>query len=372
MSDWKLIFLQPTGDDFFQWKSLVNRFHPENMDIHYIPEYALIYKLTFGQDILLSFFGDHDNFIIAPFMRTNLNLLPFMKDNLDQPDFYDIESLYGYGGPLAYLSGNNEGVRRELFSEFYNTFHEHCLKNNIVDEYIRYHPLLKNYNPVQRFNHVDLTFVKPVIYIDLLQSETDLWKGVCRGHRSSINKARSIGVTIERRRPDDEGLNTFQEIYNETMKRNKANSQWYLPPNYFRNCVKCLTESHTSLFNAMYGGQIIASYLILHGFQTAYYHFGGSREEDFKLRANNLLIYEIAIWAKKKGYKWFHLGGGIHPNDGVYRFKAGFSKKQTGLYSSNNIHNQKKYNQICAIKKSWDFSHHIKSIQTNFFPAYKG
>jgi lipid II:glycine glycyltransferase (peptidoglycan interpeptide bridge formation enzyme) len=206
----------------------------------------------------------------------------------------------------------------------------------------------------------------------LFQDDAALWQGVCRGHRSSINKARRNGVTIEARKIDDESLSEFETLYNETMERNQADPLWWhFPSSYFKNYVNCLGEEKILLFNAQYKGEIIASYLILHEFQTAYYHFGGSRELDFNLRANNLLIYEIALWAKKRGYRWFHLGGGIQPDDGVFRFKSGFSKSQALLFSCGRIHDQNRYTQLCSIKESWDLSRNIPPQQSSFFPAYR-
>ena len=60
-----------------------------------------IYEMTFGQDIYLAIFGDDDNYILMPFVRNDIQQLPFTRNLLSDISLYDIESLYGYGGPLA-------------------------------------------------------------------------------------------------------------------------------------------------------------------------------------------------------------------------------------------------------------------------------
>lgn len=155
------------------------------------------------------------------------------------------------------------------------------------------------------------------------------------------------------------------------MDRHNADEIWQLTPEYFNNCLSCLGKDHIAIFNASYDDQVIASYFVIHGFSTAYYHFGGSHKEAFDLRANNLLIYEIALWAKSMGYRWFHLGGGIEPGDGVYRFKSGFSNTSAHLYSSKIIHIPAIYDQLCQFKNEWNLNRH-ENTRAGFFPAYKG
>jgi serine/alanine adding enzyme len=372
MSKWKLSFYSTTGEDLIIWKNMIKRFLPENMDIHYTPEYAQIYEKTFGQDIFLAFFGDENDFIISPFVRHQINQLPFLQEDRTRLENFDIESIYGYGGPLPYISSNQPDLIKELFLSYIKDFSKFCSTNSIVDEYIRFHPLLKNYIPFQDILGKELLFVKPIVFLDLNQPEEVLWNGLCRGHRSSINKARRNGVTVEIKEPDEDSLRKFQEIYNETMSRNEAESIWRLPESYFQNCVKYLGKNNTLLFNALYKENVIASYFIIYGYKTVYYHFGGSQEAEFYLRANNLLIYEIALWAKSNGYRWFHLGGGIKPNDGVFQFKSGFSKNIAPLFSCNLIYNQQEYASLCSKKETWDLSHNAKSTRTFFFPRYRG
>jgi hypothetical protein len=372
MKDRHLYLLRPFGEDNLKWKNIISRFSAEKMDVHFTPDYTRIYELTYGKEAFLAVYGDEENYLIVPFSRNDVTQLPFWVSTGGQTSAYDIESLYGYGGPLLCLDKNLDSIKEELYKDFFKTFHDFCVSNNIIAEYYRFHPLLENHVPVKEYGPGKVDLIKPIIYIDLHQDLASLWQGICRGHRSSINKARRSGVTVEVAKVDGENLHVFELLYEETMERNQADPLWRFPASYFKNCIDCLGENRVALFNAKYNGEVIASYLVLHEYQTVYYHFGGSREIDFNLRANNLLIYEIALWAKSKGYRWFHLGGGIEPDDGVFRFKSGFSKDRARLYSYSCIHDQNKYSQLAAMKTAWDLSNKTISKPSHYFPVYRG
>ncbi len=369
MSDRSISFFSTSGEDLIKWQNIIRKFSDEEMDIHFTPEYSRIYELTYGQKSFLAFFGDERDFIISVFMRSTINNLPFLMNHRELPSFFDIESVYGYGGPLAKFTSTNTDTKKSLYSDYLKEFHNYCSENNIVDEYIRFHPLLQNHVQYGEYGGGDLFEVKPIVYLDLRKSNEKLWSEMCRGHRSSVNKARRLGVKISVNDPDKLNLEIFQTLYNETMDRHEADEIWQLTPEYFNNCVNCLGKEHVKIINAEYEDRVIASYFIIHGYQTAYYHFGGSREEVFSLRANNLLLFEIALWAKSEGYRWFHLGGGIKPDDGVYRFKSGFSATTVPLFSAKTIHIPQTYEYLCQLRED---SSYRKKSNPQYFPAYKG
>ena len=77
--------------------------------------------------------------------------------------------------------------------------------------------------------------------------------------------------------------------------------------------------------------EIITSAIFI--FHNTYinYFLTGSLYEMRHLAANNLLLYEVALWAKSNGMKYFHLGGGYHGEDSLYRFKESFSSPQGSI-----------------------------------------
>jgi hypothetical protein len=369
MPRWQLDLLRTQGSDGLRWQALVDRLADKDKDLHFTPDYAHIYELTYGQAAYLAVYGDEQDYVLLPFVRHDVTELPFMQSHRGGRPLYDIANVYGYGGPLARVTEQRFSVA--LYDGFFGAFHTYCFDTGIVDEYARLHPLLANDVPLRAGSWVEVVERKPVVYMDLRQDETLLWRGLCRGHRSSVNKARRLGVKVVRQPVAGDALTTFQRLYAETMVRTQASEYWQFPESYFSNCAQCLGHQRVSLFSAMLAGVTVASCLVIHAYNTAYYHFGASAEAYFEARANNLLLYDIALWAKARGYRWFHLGGGHVSDDSLFRFKSGFSRSTVMLCSYSKVHDQETYVQLCRLRDAFDQTHGIASRDSDFFPAYR-
>ena len=341
----------------------------DSRDIHYTRDYARIYEMTFGQDIYLAIFGDDDNYILMPFVRNDIQQLPFTRNLLSDISLYDIESLYGYGGPLARI--RDENLTAKLYDEFLSAFHHYCVETGIIAEYARLHPLLKNHYPLMRVEEGRIVQLKQVAYVDLTLDKDTLWHGLRKGHRTSVNKARRLGVQVEQEQVADEALAVFRKLYKETMERKQAGEDWLFPDSYFTNCANCLGDQRISIFSAKVDGVTVASSLIIHAYQTVYYHFAGSSEVYRDYCANNLLLYEVTLWAKAQGYHYFHLGGGYVAGDSLYFFKSGFSNTTAWLYAYKRVHDEKRYTQLCELKNAWNLAQGIQRSVSSFFPGYR-
>ena len=371
MTTWQLKVLTSMGNDKIEWHHFFDRLEEKTKDLHYLPEYTHIYEHTYGQKGFLVVFGDDEDFILMPFMKRPVENLQFVKESSQTgiENLSDIVNAYGYGGPLAKIT--HADVTARLFKEFFRVFSEYCKNNGIVCEFASLHPLLENHQPLIEHKIINPIQRKRIVYFDLDKEVTELWKGLSRGNQSSINKARQKGVIISRENVSGNALIEFKKLYAETMQRHNAHKKWIFPEDYFSNCAEDLGHDHVSLFCARLNDVIIAEYLILHAHQTAYYHFGGSLEAYFDVRANNLLIYEIALWAKQQGFRWFHLGGGLQNDDSLHKFKTGFSKNEKWFYTYNRIFDLERYSYLCMLKNKWDEKENIISTDTGFFPAYR-
>jgi hypothetical protein len=369
MPEWQMKILKTTGRDGLEWQESFNGISPESRDIHYTADHARIYELTYGQTAYLAVYGDNDDYILMPFILRDITSLPFMQGYANEIIMYDIVNPYEYGGPLARLKNSRSAI--ELYRGFFKDFHKYCLDQGIICEFAVLHPLLANHLPLQNGNWVDLKKRKHVIYIDLKSQNDAIWRGFSKGSRCSVRQARKQGVYVVREKVSGKALMEFKRIYMETMLRNHATERWLFPDSYFSNCSECLGDNCISLFEARFGDIVIAQSLIIHAYQTVYYHLSGSLEDYFYLRPNNLLIYEIALWAKAQGYRWFHLGGGYQPEDSLYRFKSSFSKETACLYTYSRVHDENRYVQLCHMKEIWDNARGFKAEINDFFPAYR-
>ena len=143
--------------------------------------------------------------------------------------------------------------------------------------------------------------------MDLTGSEEQRWKAV----RKAIRAALLRRVSGAHRESGPPRRTSTVEPYYLTMERNNADPRWFFPRSYFAICCDCLGDGRASLFFA-YGGRTPASAcLLIHDYDTAYYHFSGSDDTFHEFCPNNLLVFEAATWAQSRGYRRFHLGGGV-------------------------------------------------------------
>jgi lipid II:glycine glycyltransferase (peptidoglycan interpeptide bridge formation enzyme) len=214
---------------------------------------------------------------------------------------------------------------------------------------------------------------KEIIYIDLSLNEEDIWKNIRKGHKSSIKSGRKNGVVIEKVEATKSNIEILNKLYLETMQRNNADTRWFLPENYFSNCFSNLGTSRCSLFFAYKDAIPISASIFLHDFEIIYYHFSGSDSKYYSLNMNNLLVYEVCLWAKNKEYKYFHLGGGVtsYSNDSLYIFKSGFSDKTASLYSVQKIFDISKYSYLNKIKEKYELNNEGQIMNSDYFPLYR-
>lgn len=363
--------LSAHGEDKARWSSLVAALDPRMRDIHFLPEYGLVYERTYGDRAHLAFCGDGADFVIQPFLTRRLNELPFLKEQGISEPYYDIANPYGFGGPVCRCDGPRDSSG--LFERFNEAFIAWCRQERIASEFASLHPLLQSHHLLMQSGITGLDLQKEVVYIDLTAGESTIWTGVRKGHRSSIQKARKSGVRVEKVEPRADTFAEFGRLYYQTMDRNKAAERWHFPKDYFRNCHEVLGDERVSLFFARVGGELAAAAILLHDFDTVYYHFSGSDERLYEYCANNLLVYEVALWGLGRDLRSFHLGGGVSasPNDKLLRFKAGFSRTVAPLYTYHRVHHEETYQRLCELKIEYEGRGGGIVGRQDFFPLYR-
>jgi GNAT acetyltransferase-like protein len=359
------------GCDDARWPALIERLDRRRRDIHFLPSYGAVYRRTYGFDALLAVLDEPDGLVIQPFVRRPLNPLPFLRDQAIEKPFFDVANPYGYGGPLVEARDGEQAVG--LFRRFHAELGAHFRADHVAAEFTSLHPLLGNDDIVRAANVVTVEDQKDIVYVDLTLSEDELWQQTRRGHKSSINKAKKSGVSIDEVAPTADDFATFNKLYFATMDRNQAAARWYFPEDYFRNCWELLGADRVAFFFARHEGNVIAAWIVMHAFDTAYYHFGGSSPDFYHLRANNLMVHEVALWAKRRGYRALHLGGGVTsaPGDPLFVFKSGYAHKTARLRSYGRIHDEATYAELCRLKQAHEIAATGQLSSSGFFPLYR-
>jgi hypothetical protein len=329
-------------------------------DVYFLPQYAQIYARK-GDGIAHCFiYRSANGLVLYPFLLRRVNDVSLFQD---ADECWDIITPYGYGGPL--YSSTDEASLAQLITGFLESFHTYCHKQRIVSEFARLHPLLDNYRFLPETNKV---FHHETVYIDLRQSERDLWKEIRKGHKSSVKKALRFQVKVIRDE-DWKYIKQFHKLYTETMRRQQASPPYFFPLSFFEDTLELL-EQHASLFVALHDEKVVTAAIFMHYGDYVQYHFSGSDANSLHLCTNHLLIYEVAKWAQEQGAQFFHLGGGLQPNDSLFIFKSGFSSKRAPFYTYRRIHDPDCYQRLVQ-RKLEDERLSGSVADEGFFPRYR-
>ncbi|MFA9396911.1 MAG: peptidoglycan bridge formation glycyltransferase FemA/FemB family protein [Clostridiaceae bacterium] len=278
---------------------------------------------------------------------------------IDNKIYFDLVTPYGYGGPV--ITECKEGCREELVQEFNVEFQKYCRGNNIVSEFVRFHPIVKNaqdFVSCYDVNYMRNTLGTNLTYEDPYKSEFS------KGCRRKVRKVIEKGVTYEiSKNPED--IDIFKKIYYSTMDRKNADKYYYFGDDYFKQCFKMFGEN-IIFVKAIYKEQPIAISLNFICNNTIHVHLSGTLSEFLYLSPSYLLKYAVAIWGKENGYKLIHYGGGKSnaKDDSLYLYKKQFCKNtEFEFYTGKKIWNTEVYNELCKSTGS------LKDSE--FFPAYR-
>ncbi|MBQ4161549.1 MAG: GNAT family N-acetyltransferase [Parabacteroides sp.] len=284
----------------------------------------------------------------------------YMKRNTSIEGLYDSITPYGYGGVLFEGEKSIDNLRA-----FWDAYVDKMNELNIVDNFVRYHPVLANAIPMKEISEViDLG---KTVAIDLTSSEI-IWENIASKNRNMIRKAEKNGIEIHHAH-DYSLFSDFIRIYNGTMDKDHAEEYYYFKEDFYKSIHHDL-KGHYEMFYAVYEGQIIAMSIILFANKQMHYHLSGSLIEYRNLAPSNLLLYKVALWGYEQGYKTFHLGGGVGSGeDNLYKFKAAFNRKSDYQFSiAKHIFNRIEYDRLVEERENKDKSFDKES---KFFPLYR-
>ncbi|MFD1929257.1 GNAT family N-acetyltransferase [Sporosarcina siberiensis] len=335
------------SENHFRWNTIVDDF--ENRDIYFSHEYFTSSMLLDKGEPLLFFYEDENGKVAYPVILRKI-------DNKLGEQLYDITTPYGYGGPLV------EAVSTEidLILKFRKFISQYCIDNNIVSEFIRFHPMLGNQKDLE--NSLNILYNRDTIEIKLQQG-TELLNEMPGKTRNMIRKAYKNGVEVKKL-DKQKYMKEFLSIYYSTMNRNDATEYYYFNETYFKETFRLL-DSNIHMFGAFCEDKMIATSLIFTYEDFMHYHLSGALREHLSLGANNLLLFEIAEWGRKQGIKSFHLGGGYSDSeDNLFKFKKSFSKSDPlNFYIGKKVHNLNLYEKLVKENRITE--------DNGYFPLYR-
>lgn len=275
--------------------------------------------------------------IIYPYLRQPIHTLDWLS--LDRPCF-DLIGAYGYGGPLG------EVASAETWRQFMDSFSNYCKATGVVAEFIRMHPLLLPASVVA--GQYELVLANKNVVVNLQQDDETILRSYKHNNRKNIAKALRSGVRIFHERVPPDHFGEFLSIYHSTLDRREATSAYRFPLDLYDVLHRKMPQSLVYFF-AEYGNQVVSCELCLMSPTTIYSFLGGTIEDYFPLRPNNLLKHELIRWARAQGLNYYLIGGGNQMNDSLFEYKRSFSPKGiVDFFVAKRVHDQSLYAELLS------------------------
>lgn len=331
-----------------QWDEAVRSF--QEWDVYYLSGYLKAFNIHGDGDPFLLYYEENGLRAIYVYMRRQTTL----------QGIFDSVTPYGYGGVLF------EGITTETnLKSFWSAYLAKMDEEHIVDNFVRYHPVLRNAIPMKSISNV-IDLGKTIAF-DLSSPEL-IWGNIIGKNRNMIRKAEKNGIEIHHGK-DLSLFEDFRRIYNATMDKDHAEEYYYFGKEFYESIHRDLHDNY-EMFYATLNGQIIAMSIMLYGNKQMHYHLSGSLMDYRNLAPSNLLLYKAALWGCEHGFKTFHLGGGVGSGeDNLYKFKAAFNKNSDYQFSiGKQIFDQEAYDKLVTIREESDPDFDKSS---HYFPLYR-
>lgn len=323
-------------------------------DIYFETAYGQLYeKIENGKCEVFHYIGEEGE-VRHLYIKKEI---PF---RLEGEGYYDLVTPYGYGGPL--IIRVKEAGKARLVEAFQRAFQEHCLDQNIICEFVRFHPILMN---AEDFcNCYELTLQRYTTGTNLRDFENPIQAEFSKSKQKSIQKALAAGVEY-RITQNPSSLTGFKAIYERTMDRKEADAVYYFDEAYFDQLLRDLGE-HILLVEVLYDGQVIGMSLNFVYGKLIHTHLSGMDFDYRHLSPAFVMRYALALWAKEQGTELIHEGGGKGKglDDPLYLLKKQFGRNTDfRYYVSRKIWNPEIYRRLCRML-------HVEETAESF-PAYR-
>ncbi len=326
-------------------------------DFYHLPAYARLmapYDKGQAEAVLIR---SGEQFFFLPYIVRPLSHIGWLGDEAAQ--LYDIVSPYGYPGPL--LSHDPEFTRQAI-THWYRAVQS----RGIVSGFVRLHPLL-NADTAVLAAHGELVSRGRTVSVDLQLPADELWRQTGATHRNEISKARRYGLNVAMD-TNFAQLPTFVKMYYETMDRAGASQYYYFPEEYFYRLRECLGESLSLCMVKDAQGALLCGSLFTECEGIVQYHLSATYNAALRLHPAKLMLDWVRNWAKDRGNRVLHLGGGMGAKeDSLFNFKARFSHLRHPYFTWQLLFEPDTYRGLEDRRRSMPSG----SLDPQYFPIYR-
>ena len=330
------------ADQREQWRQLWGKLPSERRDVYFLPEYSLA-NADDGRGEALCATAYEDGAVwMYPFLKCPITPL---DQAAGEDGLCDIQTAYGYGGPVVNEPGEGEAFLREAWRRL----SDWCTDAGVVGEFCRFHPLLDNH----RWAATGMTVREEckTVVIDLEKYPQAFWDdSFYRPHRKMIRRAEREGflyaglskVTVE-------DLSWFFPMYTTTQEILETREETRFNKAYFETLFKEMADK-LWIGVVQKSEKTVAAILVIEGDAFAHTHLMVYGGEGSAHGMSNCLYHGIALDAAERGFKALHLGGGNgnDETDSLFIFKSKLSLEHRMFRIGTRCYNSPRYEELGA------------------------
>lgn len=345
-----------SSEESSNWENVLQTFANSNQQVFFSFSYHSLLQAN-GDGVPEAFFyKEGENILLYPYLKNRISKI---GEHKIEDEIYDIESVFGYTGPLF----NN--IDSIFHKKALLKFEQHCQTNKIIAEFIRFNPLLQNQEVYKELEFTKVEFSKDFVVVSLNKSLENILSGYGATLRNELRRAQTYeGIDYYVNNTDS--LENFQPLYQSHMRYLKTSSYYQFSEKYFKKLKEFLSENGC-IFEARSNNISIASLIfVFHGESVYYLH--GCRDINHPLSSNvnKLLMHKAISYFNEHGFSSIVLGGGLTASrdDPLFKFKSKFSEQTVPYFIGKKVIHHKKYEELCDIweKQYPEFSETNKHI----------
>lgn len=362
----KLIIAEPLNNLWDQWLGVTRH------DLFHTAVYHAVEAKADSSVAYIAVYGTQEKFLALPYLLKPV----FSCDGTADPSLKEVTSVYGYSGPLACNCESDVDFRHQAWRAITRGWAD----QGAVSAFIRFHPIVGNASwsdagcatmPNGAGPEGNIALLGKTVAIDLSAKADQIWFGYSRQIRQAVRKCAQSGLLVSEDR-DWIYLEEFVAIYHKTMKRNNAGNFYFFSAEHLRS-LKNAVGPHATLMAACDKGKLVSA-AILFEYNGIVNLFLLATDDDYlELSPSKAVIHASQEWAKARGNRIFHLGGGRRgqSDDTLFQFKAAFSDRFFDFNVGRWILNQAAYDFLTEQRTNEASQFADKKIDPTYFPAYR-
>lgn len=318
-----------------EWARALEMFSKLSFGVHYLFAYHELYSAKSTPEAVLYHDGGESFFL--PYLKSTI------PEELIGSGYFDMESAYGYGGPLATCSDD------AFHAAAWEAVRESLAERGVIAGFLRFDPVVNNaawFTP----QFVGKVFNREVVLLNMSKDEDRIWSDYSQSVRNKIRKSLKSGVTVSIDSGQD-AMMDFAKKYRQLMADLDAGSFYHFENHYFVSIYDTLGKG-ASLIWAEHQGERVGAALLLEHNGVVTYHLSVVQKECKKLGVACLLRHEAVKLAQANGHKVINYGGGLsgESSDPLFKFKAGFSSERGRFYVGKVVFDEERF---CAVQKAY-------------------